>query len=126
MAMLVVLYKAGRWGTGSPAMTMTSLHTGTTDLWTLLTAPMLVLMPLGMHLGLQIPTMMHTHMPILHQMTDGLKGIYASCQLEAAPGWPGLRETLWVSAEVGPTHTAGKTEGTTTCQLGKSPAMLLG
>lgn len=97
---------------------------------------MLVLMPLGMHLGLQIHTMMHTHMGILYQMTDGPKGICVSCQLEAAPGWsgpteealgcPGLRETLWVSAGVGPTHTAGKTEGMTTCPLRKSPAMLLG
>ena len=111
------------------------------DLWTSLTAPMLVLMPIGMHPGFQILAMMRTHMAMQYQMTDGMMGTCASCQPEAvpecpglteeAPDWPGLRETLWVLAEVGPIHTAGRTagrtEGMTSCLLGRSHAnMLLG
>ena len=145
MAMLaMLLHKAGRWGTGRPAMTTKSLHTGTTmaaGLWTSLTALMLILMPIGMHPDSQIPAMMHSHMATRYQMTDGMTGTCASCQPEAAPecpglteeapDWPGLRETLWVSTEVGPTHTAGTTlgmtESMTSCLLGRSrTTMLLG
>ena len=144
MAMLaMLLHKAGRWGTGRPAMTTTNPHTGTTvaaELWTSLRALMLVLMPIGTHPGFQIPAVIHTLTAMWYLMTDGMTGNSASCPPEAAPecsglteeapDWPGgLRGTLWVSAEVGPTHTAGMTvdmiQGMTSCLLGRSQASTL-
>ena len=112
------------------------------DLWTL-TAPMLALMPVGMHPDFPTPAMTNTRTAMRYQMIDGMTGTCASCQPEAAPecpglteeapDWPGLRETLWVSAEVGPTHSAGMTVGTTvggivgttSCLLGRSHATML-
>ena len=140
----MLLHKAGRWGTGRLAMTTTKPHTGTTvaaEPWTSLTALMLVLMPTGTHPDFQIPAMIHTLTSMRYLMTDGTTGNSASCRpevvapecqglTEEAPDWPGgLRGTLWVSAEVGPTHTAGMivdmTEGMTSCLHGRSQASML-
>lgn len=121
MLAMLLLHKAGRLGTGSPAaMTMRSLHTEITlaaEPWRSLTAPTLAVARVGTPLGSHTHAMMRTHMGTLHQMTGATIGSCASYQSEETLGCLGLTGILLPSAGLGPSYTAGMTEGMRGCYL---------